>query len=304
MVSGKNQIIFLIGSLWNDEIEKQLESRKQKFFKRSRETVLMEKIDVRKDLIIKECPCGSIPYYLENGLELYSKEETIDKIKNVREMLFDDISKEIFDLRVEFVKETNMLNLGKMYDISKLNTEVLPLNKSEVFVDCGAYIGDSIDDFLKVANGKYKKIYAFEPDYTNYKIMCKHIKDNKIEAETFMAGVGEENVRMNFSSNGNGGACFSDSGEDVLEIMCLDDVFMNSSVSYIKMDIEGSELKALKGAKNTIIRDTSKLHISIYHKPEDLYEIPLFIKNLVPEYKFAIRHRTELPFDTDLYAWV
>ena len=61
---------------------------------------------------------------------------------------------------------------------------------------------------------------------------------------------------------------------------------------------------ALRGAVNVIRRDKPKMHISIYHKPEDLYEIPLFLKELVPEYRFKVRHRTELPFDTDLYAWI
>lgn len=68
------------------------------------------------------------------------------------------------------------------------------------------------------------------------------------------------------------------------------------------MDIEGSELEALKGAVHTIQRDKPKLAICIYHKPEDMTEIPLYIKSLVPEYKFYVRHHSNCWTDTVLYA--
>lgn len=74
-------------------------------------------------------------------------------------------------------------------------------------------------------------------------------------------------------------------------------------VTTIKMDIEGSELEALKGARETIRRDKPKLAICIYHKTEDLWEIPLYIKSLIPEYRFYIRHHGPSGlYDSVLYA--
>ena len=70
----------------------------------------------------------------------------------------------------------------------------------------------------------------------------------------------------------------------------------------IKMDIEGSELEALKGSKKVIQRDKPRLAICIYHKPEDMTEIPLYIKELVPEYKLYIRHHSNAGTETVLYA--
>ena len=58
-------------------------------------------------------------------------------------------------------------------------------------------------------------------------------------------------------------------------------------ITMIKMDVEGAELESLKGARKTIQRDKPKLAICIYHKPEDMTEIPLYIKELVPEYRFV-----------------
>lgn len=73
-------------------------------------------------------------------------------------------------------------------------------------------------------------------------------------------------------------------------------------VTFIKMDVEGSELESLKGAKNTILRDKPKLAICIYHKPEDMVTIPLYIKELVPEYKLYVRHHSNSWAETVLYA--
>ena len=73
-------------------------------------------------------------------------------------------------------------------------------------------------------------------------------------------------------------------------------------VTFIKMDVEGAELESLKGAKETILRNKPKLAICIYHKPDDLIDIPLYINELVPEYKLYIRHHSNDRGETALYA--
>ena len=103
---------------------------------------------------------------------------------------------------------------------------------------------------------------------------------------------------------------FEDAGmkeisEKVLEIpvMPIDEAIETGDrVTMIKMDIEGSELEALKGAKQTIQRDKPKLAICIYHKPEDIIEIPCYIKELVPRYRLYLRHYGNGDTETVLYA--
>ena len=117
-------------------------------------------------------------------------------------------------------------------------------------------------------------------------------------------GAWDETARLSFQSGLRGASYIDDanSSDDYIDVIQIDSLMNKEEVTFIKMDIEGAELKALKGAKNIILRDKPKLAISIYHKPEDIVEIPLFIKELVPEYKLYIRHYSNDSIETVLYA--
>lgn len=86
--------------------------------------------------------------------------------------------------------------------------------------------------------------------------------------------------------------------------MKLDDVLQGKKCTFLKMDIEGSELNALKGAAETIKKWKPRLAICIYHKPEDIIEIPLYVKKLVPEYKLKMRQYSTYFYDTVMYAYI
>lgn len=102
---------------------------------------------------------------------------------------------------------------------------------------------------------------------------------------------------------GGGSSIICDDGEVSISAVTIDETIRKGDkVTFIKMDVEGAELESLKGAKEIIIRDKPKLAISIYHKPEDMAAIPLYIKRLVPKYKFYIRHHSNGSSETVLYA--
>ena len=88
-----------------------------------------------------------------------------------------------------------------------------------------------------------------------------------------------------------------------MQLTAIDNVVKDERVTFIKMDIEGAELKSLMGARNTIIKNHPRLAICAYHKPEDLYELPGYILSLVPEYKFLLRHYCTSQYETVLYAY-
>ncbi len=93
-----------------------------------------------------------------------------------------------------------------------------------------------------------------------------------------------------FAGSGRADACVSEKGNTRIQVFALDKVKECQDAGFIKMDIEGSEMEALKGAEKIILRNKPKLAICIYHKAADYYQIPLYLQTLVPEYKFYVRH--------------
>ncbi len=105
-----------------------------------------------------------------------------------------------------------------------------------------------------------------------------------------------------FVLDGTSSQISENSGGGGIEVEQIDEICKDINVTFIKMDIEGAELKALVGAKNTIVRDKPKCAISVYHEPEDLFKIPLYLKQLNPNYKFYLRLYTLSLDEIVLYA--
>lgn len=185
---------------------------------------------------------------------------------------------------------------------------VLHFGKDEIFVDGGSYDFSTSEMFLEKtekAGGNCKKIYAFEPDELNYKKCEDKIKNLGLNNVTLMcAGLWKEDAYVKFCMLGNAGSRILPADRedaDKVKVVALDEC-ITEKVTFIKLDVEGAELAALQGAKNIILRDRPKLAICIYHKKEDLWEIPYYIKSLVPEYKLYVRHYSNYGDETVLYA--
>lgn len=175
------------------------------------------------------------------------------------------------------------------------------IDEEEVFVDCGCFDGETSKSFAKWCNYKYKKIVAFEPDdYMNYRIIenCKELKD----FELFSYAVGKERGKVKFVSGANGGSRLDTLGDDIKIIESIDNVLKGERATFLKMDIEGAELNAIYGSTETIRKYKPKLAICIYHRLEDIIEIPKAIMSIRDDYKFYIRHYSSCLWETVLYA--
>ena len=152
----------------------------------------------------------------------------------------------------------------------------------ETLIDCGAFDGDSIHDFVQ-AFPNYRSILAFEPDPGNAVRILEREKKEQIRNLTLIEkGVYSENTTLFFQANGESNSYMAESGDISVEVTCLDD-YREAIVgkALLKMDIEGSELAALKGAERLIREKHPILAICVYHKERDLIDIPQYIHSLV-----------------------
>lgn len=180
--------------------------------------------------------------------------------------------------------------------------DVFSPQADEVYVDAGTFDGKTILDFCEWTNGTYEKIYAFEPMSDMCAIIEKKAQENHIHnIEIFNCATWDKREKIYFTEDGQS-TCMDEKGKTEVQGIDIDAIVKDDKVTFIKMDVEGSELRALKGAKNTIIRNHPRLAICIYHKPMDVIELASYILEIVPEYKFYIRHYSSHMWETVLYA--
>lgn len=176
--------------------------------------------------------------------------------------------------------------------------------KNEVFIDAGCWDGETINEFMKFSQQNYEKVIAFEP----LEEMCTKIQ-NRIRNEKWKnielinAATWNCKDKLSFAENTTGSR-IDKNGKRTVRTIDIDSIVKKDRVTYIKMDVEGAELKALEGAAKTILKNQPRLAISLYHNTWDVIDIPYYILTLVPNYKFYIRHYTSEHWETVLYAYV
>jgi len=175
--------------------------------------------------------------------------------------------------------------------------DVLTPSKDDVFVDCGAFTGDTIEELFRIQ--KPSVVYAFEPDERNFGILSEKFK-NDDSVICLNKGAYDKPTILRFSSGCADASKVNEFGNVEIQTATIDS--LEKKATFIKMDIEGSELAALHGAEQTIKTCHPKLAISVYHKFEDLLEIPQYIYSLDSSYKFYMRRHSHLVHEFVLYA--
>ena len=163
----------------------------------------------------------------------------------------------------------------------------------------GAYDGDTIREFTAATGGKYKHITALEPDKKSYKKLLKNT-DGMKNISTLNMGVWSKRDTLIFDAEAGRNSKLSAEGVSV-EVTDIDS--LNIAPTFIKMDIEGSEMKALEGAEKTIKKYLPKLYVCAYHRNEDLFALPLKINELSEKYKIYFRHSKYIPaWESNFYC--
>lgn len=225
------------------------------------------------------------------------------ELDSVVALFADDLSREIYYAAISYRKTHNpkdapVYSKHDQYFVKDL----IPLSDSEVFIDCGAFDGDTMKEFIKATKGRYQSIVCFEPVEEYHARLEKRGKGKNVTA--IRAGVYKTSTTLRFNAEGGKGSAITNASENTIciPVHAIDDVPECHGATFIKMDVEGSELDALLGAKETILRNKPKLAICLYHRHRDFIEIPKWIHNLVPEYKLYVRHHAFSVNETVLYA--
>lgn len=254
-------------------------------------------------VIVRDCFAG-IRTTDDSGFITYDwVVEHREQLQNTFDMLQDELSKKSIAAYINQKISAAFKYLAEVkQEHQYFEDGLVEFSADERFVDCGAFDGDSAVAFVDALHQRridsYEEIISFEPDLENYRKMCGR---NVLHHTCVRKGVAESPGVVSFTADGTSGRVESD-GNDQIELESIDHYFNGTRVTMIKMDIEGMELAALKGAEQTIKVWRPKLAICIYHKKEDLWEIPRFIKGLVSDYRFYIRAYDDTACELVLYA--
>jgi FkbM family methyltransferase len=189
-------------------------------------------------------------------------------------------------------------------------------SEKDLYVDAGAFCGDSAERFIWAHNGIFSKIYAFEPgarQFAALKARTRRLIEewalDSSDIELINAGLGQNDCVMpaiSPSGQMTNLALGYDSGtaETNADIVSLDSFLKGDCVTFLKADVEGMEMQLLQGAQSTIRRYQPKISICVYHYPNDIPDITNYLADLVPDYQFALRHHSPQLMETVLYCWI
>ncbi len=264
-----------------------------------------------KDMIILVCFGSHLDEVIENILSLEKENELylpdvpvcggeifdlefakkhIKELTDVYNMLGDSKSKKVFENTVYF-KLT-----GKSHYLTEIESQrdevfdILSLS-NESFLDLGAFNGDTVEEFMKYCPD-YKNIVALEPDARNFRKLLQNTENIK-NITLINKAVSDKRGIITISKNkGRGNSLTGKTVE--IETATIEEISKETVPTFIKMDVEGSELFAILGGQK-VIKNKPKLHLAAYHKSEDLFTLPLKIKEICPDYKIYMRKHKALP---------
>ncbi len=216
--------------------------------------------------------------------------------------LFDDESKRIFEGCVEFMLGGELDALKKITSPKdEVFANVLKLTPDEHYLDLGAYRGDTVDELIHYSGGTYGSIIALEPDRRTFRKLCEHI-DGMANVTPLQKAVYSSGGVAKFNSAAGRQSSIGQ-GKEEIETVTVDDLCCGREITYIKMDVEGAEIDAINGARVTLAEKKPKLNIALYHRFSDVFEIPLLINSINPDYKFHLRRHPYIPcWDLNLYC--
>jgi FkbM family methyltransferase len=223
-------------------------------------------------------------------------------IASALESLHDDVSRHTFAAQLQLRLHADFVAPGSPCAGEQYFPGLFSLSANECFVDCGAYTGDTIQSFISHTDNGFRKVVAFEADLAVIPGLQTFIGDVGVRAVLHKAAVGAHDGAVHFAGDGIGGGRVASASEAVVSCVRLDDALRQERASFIKMDIEGSELDALEGARHIIRRDRPVLAVCGYHRPDHLWQVLASLRNLAPDSALFVRSHCVDGLDSVCYA--
>jgi FkbM family methyltransferase len=227
-----------------------------------------------------------------------------EELDEVRSVLSDDESVFIFDSVVNYKLSGDISYLrAAVSDKEAVWHDLLRPAEYDSYCDLGAYNGDTIRS-LRERNPLIRNIYALEPDIRTFRKLTAFCEGNGIGAHLYNTGAWSSSGKTAFAAHGSRSSGINANGRtSETALVTLDSILDGQRADYIKYDVEGAEYEALSGSAHTIKKYSPDLCVSLYHRSEDLFRLPMLIRRLNPDYKFCLRRFKYIPaWDLNLYC--
>ena len=250
-------------------------------------------------------PAIFLPHYACGAPhEVYAQRSLI---ASAAELWSDDASRAEFVQQIRWRTELDFDGLSEPVSaLPYFPRDIVQLREDECFVDCGAFDGDTLRDFLSVSEGKFVRYWALEPDPTNFSKLSNLVQamgsDLRGRIDLLPLAAAESSGRLRFTANATAGSAVSEQGTTEVEACALDLLLVEATPTFLKMDIEGGEPAALRGARQIIGRCRPIIAISVYHLSRHLWEIPLWLAAGLSEYNLFLRPHDREGWDLVCYA--
>ena len=241
-------------------------------------------------------------------LPLFEEEETVSsawlqryeaELQAAYDLLADDRSREVFSATLNYklsgkIKYLFACETQRVEDIR----ELLAPAQDEVYLDLGAYNGDTIRELGELTDWRWREVVAVEPDRRNcrkLRVLAEELAERGLPVEVYEAGIWSEQGELGFSDSGGRQSTFIGAEKKNVPVTTIDALAEGREVSLIKMDVEGAELQALTGGRETLQKAAPKLFVAAYHYDVDLFRLPLLLQKIVPQYKIYLRKHPYVP---------
>ncbi|MGB8356503.1 MAG: FkbM family methyltransferase [Chthoniobacteraceae bacterium] len=243
---------------------------------------------------------------LKSHFWLTLRRHVLDSKAQVRaafKLLSDDKSRRVFldAIRLRLAHDSALLrnpDLEQQYLPDDLPRPEMPLR----LIDGGAFTGDTLEFFLH-KGATFEAVAAFEPDPENFRKLCATVHTNALgDVVLWPCGISDTTQVASFHAGRGLGSVVVADGNMHIQLVALDEIMPSFRPNYIKLDIEGSELAALQGGAEMIQKHQPALAVCVYHHPDHLWTIPLYLRELLPLHRISLRYYAFNAFELVVYA--